>query len=374
MNCRKTAAVLSAVMLLIQGAAQADVLNVKSQELRPTWQPPVQSVVQTQNEQTVPASVPAQPTAQPVPAVVNGRPEGVPDTVQWYANLRYDYGLRTEMDKNSKCIRLLHKEVKTPVYACFGDWCYVIVDGDEGYVETNKLDGFYRVGLAPVPGYAAVSGLAIVNETVELQVEKYAGNTVAPGTVIAVSNEQGLLPMMRRWTTLPEGTFTYLPFVPWQDAQPGDVIAAYTTWYNEKTGGSLAANRRYNIQEAVNRTDGATTGAGEEYSYNRYCGPYNVSNGYVAAPNISATGVGVGGGVCQLSTTIYNAVMLLPVKINEWRVHQKSGVPYVPVNLDASVSSSMDLRFNNLLDYPITFHCMTQDGALTVIVTRAVTE
>lgn len=89
------------------------------------------------------------------------------------------------------------------------------------------------------------------------------------------------------------------------------------------------------------------------------------------APNISSDGKGYGGGVCQLSTTLYNAALGLPFRIDEWRVHRERGVAYVPQYFDAAVGSYSDLAFTNLLPYAISLEVLTQNGALTVLIRRA---
>ncbi len=86
---------------------------------------------------------------------------------------------------------------------------------------------------------------------------------------------------------------------------------------------------------------------------------------------MSETGAGYGGGVCQVTTTLYNAVMGLPLQITEWSPHGSKGVPYVPVALDASVWKTGDFRFINTLDYPIRIWAQPQSGVITVLIYRA---
>ena len=89
------------------------------------------------------------------------------------------------------------------------------------------------------------------------------------------------------------------------------------------------------------------------------------------APNISSDGKGYGGGVCQLSTTLYNAALGLPLRIDRWKVHRERGVDYIPQYFDAAVGSYSDLAFTNLLPYAISLEVLTQNGALTVLIRRA---
>ena len=75
--------------------------------------------------------------------------------------------------------------------------------------------------------------------------------------------------------------------------------------------------------------------------------------------------------MCQLTTTLYNALLTLPLQIEEWSIHRYKGVDYVPQFFDAAVGSYSDLVFQNTLPYPISLHTYPQDGMLTVLICRA---
>ena len=87
----------------------------------------------------------------------------------------------------------------------------------------------------------------------------------------------------------------------------------------------------------------------ETFSFNALCAPYRHSNGYELAPNVSTDGFGYGGGVCQVTTTLYNAALTLPLQIEEWALHSKQGAVYVPQFFDAAVGNYSDFTFVNLL-------------------------
>lgn len=89
------------------------------------------------------------------------------------------------------------------------------------------------------------------------------------------------------------------------------------------------------------------------------------------APNISSDGEGYGGGVCQVSTTMYNALLSLPLRITKWAIHRDIGVPYIPVGFDSAVGSYTDLSFINTLPYPIRIEAVPQNGVLSVFIYRA---
>ena len=95
------------------------------------------------------------------------------------------------------------------------------------------------------------------------------------------------------------------------------------------------------------------------------------SAGQIACVEAQADGFGYGGGVCQVTTTLYNAALTLPLQIEEWALHSKQGAVYVPQFFDAAVGSYSDFTFVNLLPYGVQIHASAQNGVLTVMFCRA---
>ncbi len=242
--------------------------------------------------------------------------------------------------------------------------------GENGYFPTARLTDWRQLSDAIIPGGTVVEGIATMTEDVHLEVEGYKGGNAAKAGTLICAQASGLIPMMRKTTTLPEGSFTFEPFVKAEDAKPGDALYGFTTFYNESLAGRLPENRAFNIELAVERLQGVVIGAGEKFSFNQYCGPYKKSNGYMKAKNVSQDGYGYGGGVCQVSTTIWDAIMPLDHTLDEWQLHSYAGVKYVPRNLDAAVASSRDFSFYNNYDFPLVMESMTQEGVLTIIFRR----
>ena len=139
-----------------------------------------------------------------------------------------------------------------------------------------------------------------------------------------------LLPVWRGEMQLTDEIGTYHPFADWETAEPGDIIGGFTTFYGNQQGRGKAAAREHNISEGVKRIDGVAVEREETFSFNALCAPYRHSNGYELAPNVSTDGFGYGGGVCQVTTTLYNAALTLPLQIEEWALHSKQGAVYVP--------------------------------------------
>lgn len=126
--------------------------------------------------------------------------------------------------------------------------------------------------------------------------------------------------------------------------------ASFSTNVSDSTGA-----RKDNVRIALAKLDGLKVNPGETVSFNYLTGPHTIDNGYKVATIIYKGRFtdGVGGGVCQASTTLYNALLLAGIQVDEVNKHTLP-VKYVPLALDAMVSEYIsDLKFTNNLDSPI---------------------
>lgn len=139
-------------------------------------------------------------------------------------------------------------------------------------------------------------------------------------------------------------------------------MATFTTKFS-------ASNRprSANIKTASGTIDGLVLMPGESFSFNGVVGPRTIAKGYKEA-GVYVQGrhdVGVGGGICQVSTTLYNAVLMANLKIDNRLCHSLP-VPYVPTGRDATVSyGSADFVFTNTADHPIALDSTYANGSLT---------
>jgi vancomycin resistance protein YoaR len=107
---------------------------------------------------------------------------------------------------------------------------------------------------------------------------------------------------------------------------------------------------------------------GDEFSYEQSVGPVTQDNGYTYAPVISDGKLiqGIGGGVCQVSSTLYNTQLKSGILPTERRNHSHP-VSYVPRGLDATLASgSIDYKFKNTHEYPIVINTHAGGGTLTI--------
>ena len=141
------------------------------------------------------------------------------------------------------------------------------------------------------------------------------------------------------------------------------LLSSFTTCFN--TGN---APRAHNIRLAAKTLNGVTLAAGESFSFNAGTGARTAANGYREAPIIKEGEYipGVGGGVCQVSTTLYNAALLAGLTVTEHHAHSLP-VGYVEPSFDAMVSGrSCDLKLKNGLTGKVYFVFRVRGNELSV--------
>lgn len=140
-------------------------------------------------------------------------------------------------------------------------------------------------------------------------------------------------------------------------------IAHFSTNVSDSTGG-----RKHNVKKALESFDGFVLNPNEEISFNQIVGEISLEKGYKTATIIynGEFTDGIGGGVCQASTTLYNALLLSGADILEVHKHTLP-VKYVPLALDAMVTEyTSDLRFVNRTEYPMYIHTYSDSNSVSV--------
>lgn len=138
-----------------------------------------------------------------------------------------------------------------------------------------------------------------------------------------------------------------------------DLISNFSTKYNARD-----KDRTTNLKLAAEKINGTVLMPGETFSYNTVVGERTIAAGYKEAPIYQNGEVvdGLGGGICQISTTLYNAVLYANLEIVERRNHQF--VPsYANAGRDATVVyGSIDFKFKNTRNYPVKILCTVSGG------------
>lgn len=139
-----------------------------------------------------------------------------------------------------------------------------------------------------------------------------------------------------------------------------DLLGEYDTGY------SGAEGRMQNVENAASFLNGQVVFPGEELSFYDLINPFSLENGYSYAGEYSNGKViqGIGGGVCQVSTTFYNAVLFAELDVVERHCHGLT-VAYVPLSQDAAIAEGyLDLVISNSYDTPIYIESLCNEGRL----------
>jgi len=142
-----------------------------------------------------------------------------------------------------------------------------------------------------------------------------------------------------------------------------DVLGTFTTSYTSSSG-----DRSANVANGCNLINGTTIYPGDEFSAYEAVSPFSEENGYhLAGSYLNGMVVeSLGGGICQVSTTLYNAVLLSELEVTERHNHSME-VSYVQPSADAAIAESAgkDFRFVNNTEYPIYIEGYTADKHIT---------
>ena len=137
------------------------------------------------------------------------------------------------------------------------------------------------------------------------------------------------------------------------------LISSYSTKYDASN-----VNRSGNLKIAADKINGTVLMPGEEFSYNEVVGKRTIEEGYRNAKIYENGQVvdGLAGGICQISSTLYNAVLLANLEITERRNHSYT-TSYVPAGRDATVVyGTQDFKFKNSRTYPIKIEASVANG------------
>lgn len=263
-------------------------------------------------------------------------------------------------------------------------WAIIRYEGKLGYVKRHRIHTVEAVDPETTPPYGVQKHqyVAKTADTAEVRVsmshEDKCWVILTPGTTLSIWKIVDGWAVVNYWRTygyihisdLTDLTRVSPTDEPLNEDSP---IAAYTSYYKMENT-EKNANRLVNIDVGIQRMS-VTLQPGESYDCNKQMGPYKPDIGYLIAGTLSdgTSTSGYGGGTCQVSSTIYNALLQLPgVKILQRRPHGENAAPYLPHGVDAAVGNdSLNLRFRNDYDFPIRLEGHTNyDGALCWLIYR----
>ncbi len=140
-----------------------------------------------------------------------------------------------------------------------------------------------------------------------------------------------------------------------------DVLGTYNTDFSSST-----AARSQNVRNGASKIDGTVLYPGDEFSVATALNPMTAENGYAMAPSYEngQTVETYGGGICQVSTTLYNAVIRAELEVTNRSAHSMI-VHYVEPSMDAAIAgTSKDFQFKNNQQYPVYLEGYTDGGTI----------
>ncbi len=169
------------------------------------------------------------------------------------------------------------------------------------------------------------------------------------------------------WESGKKGTITLATTVDEPDVTREQLEQIQSQLGTYSTSFAKGTNRGKNVENATGRINGTVLLPGEEMSASEAMGETTAENGYFEAGSYlnGKTVQSFGGGVCQVSSTLYNAVILSELEVTERWAHSMT-VGYVKPSMDAAIAEGYkDLKFKNNLDAPIYIEGYTKGSKLT---------
>lgn len=304
--------------------------------------------------------------------------------VLYTAKTTISLNMRSRPDPESASLGQLSERKTVQIWGYDQDWLFCWSDSaGVYYIRRRNVDTIEPVS-ADVPPYGVIENrfIATVSRDTSLRA---APNEQAEEIVPCPEGTRMSLWLIRDgWAVVPYNRlvgYIYVgdlmdltPVAPDVElAQDGDILAAFTTFYSTK-------NTELNIGRMENLRVGCkyicrTYLPGEEFDFNKIAGPYRKSRGYMPSPVLidGGTVAGYGGGTCQVSTTLYNALLQLPdgITILWRRPHGPGGAKYAPHGVDAAVGAvNLNLEFRNDYSFPIYLESTVLNGALCICIRK----
>ncbi|MBC8016599.1 MAG: VanW family protein [Sporomusaceae bacterium] len=224
-------------------------------------------------------------------------------------------------------------------------------------VKLNQLIKQWQ-GIIERPARNATLSLATGGLIAEQQGARLESDALRPLVLRALINEEDNAVALPVTTIYPEVTADHIASTGIREA-----LSVYTTIFN-----SGDANRTANIKLSAQKTNGYIIYPGKVFSFNEIVGPREEVYGFKEALEIvdGEFVPGIGGGICQLSSTLYNAVILANLGIAERYNHSKP-LSYVPLGRDATVAYGiLDFKFTNNTPNPLMIMAEVNGNKLTV--------
>lgn len=285
----------------------------------------------------------------------------------------------SDANEHSTVLGQVEADTVLDVYSRGLSWARIGFNGQQGYVKKKYVERVqYKDPFAgPLPGTSEHVAVGVTLEDISFKPEgyRYAVQVKAGSwlSIETIRDGRAYFPYRREPDNVSVGTehLRLYDFVPWDKAQPGDLLYAFTSFFSTSQTKEGNAGRLFNIALASERMTGIRVEEGGTFSFNAVCGPYTEEEGYREAPILSGeSDMGFGGGVCQVASTFYNIALRVPMVIEKMNWHSQAGTSYLPAGFDATVSNTKDLVVRNVLPYPLRIEFEDKEGVMTAFLFR----
>lgn len=330
----------------------------------------------------------AQADAQAQPASIEGLTPLYTTKIKPFVATGKAIRMRALQDTESEAVCTIDAGEKITVYAVYPSYVLAEYNGYVGYVIRTWVDeNMTTLDPENTPPYGVVLSkyVATLTETANIYAEPSLSaevNDIHPGAgskiaILDFVNGFAKVLVWRSYGYIDARVLTDLVIVAQGDEPMSDEtpIAAFCSFFEYNTGAEGNDGRCKNIVRSCESMTRLMQ-PGESLDFNAQVGPYKKNNGYFPAPVLIDGGsqIGYGGGTCQSSSTLYNAIRQVPgITVLMRRPHGPGCARYLPMHQDAAVGTdSLNLVFRNDCEYPIYVLAeSTGEGTLCIQIFRA---
>ncbi|MDO5022142.1 MAG: VanW family protein [Eubacteriales bacterium] len=309
------------------------------------------------------------------------------DEVLYNAQITMNYpnsytNVYLKANKNSKVIGKLYAGNPVQIVEVLPDYLGIAYGKGKGYVIRGRVDEVKRIDLKNLPPYGVnqIKYYTTFWQDTPIHSEPNANSetliTMHPGAMVGfidVVDGWAYLVYKRQYGYVDTRYLRSLDRVA-PEVSLGDnntPIAAFNSFYNIADT-ELNLNRIENLKLGAKRMS-VILQPGQKLDFNNEVGPFTIGNGYLEAGALvdGKWGTASGGGSCQISSTMYNAVLQLTgLTVLVRAPHGANGASYLPHGMDAT-SGGLNFVFRNDYAFPIQIKTHVQDGSLFVAIYKA---
>ena len=310
------------------------------------------------------------------------------DQPLYSATAKISAPIYAEMSKESAQVGRINPNYSVDVYQIYPEWLYVGLGKSKGYVPRHYLNAGKALDKESTPPWGVVfyqyvatvgSGGAAVYNAPDARGDVLI--SIDPGAKVSVIDLSGgwaRVAYYRQYGYIDTNSLSELLPVCSEASLGTDYapIATFTSFYVVGSEDESVHGKEINIGVNCLYMNNVIFNSGETIDYDSYFGPYLANKNYVKGPVLldSGWGLGPGGGVCQVSSTLYNVLAQLPgINVLHHTSHGPSGIAYLPLDMDAAVGNpdrAIDLIFRNEYPFSVRFEALAQNGTLFIALYR----